>query len=159
MQAENCIEKAATRIGHLKSQEIESRYKETENQIRLHNVESIGRGTDKHFRVMTNFINEKVKINQPIKIDIFKPRNNGQKFEPLALLTFNSANDKFSFEKAFANYKRATPSEQLCISRPAPTKSAGPSDIEETSSVRKRLGQLYNQAIIDEERRYNEPSP
>jgi hypothetical protein len=80
-------------------------------------------------------------------IDIFKPRGNNKKFEPLALLTFQTPSDKFNFEKTFANYKRATPNENLGISRPQPPKTAGPNDIESIQSVKEKIGNLYNAEI------------
>ena len=130
--AENSILKEAIRIGHLKSHQVEQNYKSTEDQLRLHNIESLGKGTDKHFRVLADkeqtsavfkYLEEKVNSKQPTKIDIFKPKGNNKRFEPLALLTFQTPTDKFNFEKTFANYKRATPNEELSISRPQPPKT------------------------------------
>ena len=161
--AENCILKAAVRIGNLKSHQVEQTYKSTEDQLRLHKIESIGIGTDKHFRVVSDkeqtalvakYLQEKINSPQPTKIDIFKPKGNNKKFEPLALLTFHSSADKFNFEKTFANFKRATPGENLSISRPQPPKTAGPNDIESIQSVKEKLGSLYNAEIKKQTGKY-----
>ena len=52
--AENSILKAAIRFGHLKSHQVEQNYKSTEDQLRLHNIDSMGKGTDRHFRQRAN---------------------------------------------------------------------------------------------------------
>ena len=79
-ELENCMDKAATRIADLKTSEQEGRYKEVEGTIHLHNINSIGEGTDQHFRNLSHpeqlkyivdIINIHTRVNQPASIEIF----------------------------------------------------------------------------------------
>ena len=69
------------------------------------------------------------------KVEIFKPRGNGKHFEPLALLTFSSTSDRYTFESAFASGKRANPREKLSISRPTTEKGRGDDSIPKVEKV------------------------
>ena len=53
-ELDNCLSKAATRIGHLKTSEQESKYKAVEAQIRIHNISTIKQGSQDHFRTLTS---------------------------------------------------------------------------------------------------------
>ena len=50
-ELEHCMEKAATHIGHIKSNQAEQRYKAIETQIRMHQIKDI----DSDDRDKTNF--------------------------------------------------------------------------------------------------------
>ena len=50
----NKVYPMATRIGDLKTREQETRYKEVETSIRIHNINSLGKGTPTHFRNISN---------------------------------------------------------------------------------------------------------
>lgn len=163
---ENSLNKAAERIGHLKSNEQETRFKDTENQIRLHNINKLGEGTINHFRVLSDadqtkkietFIQDTIKINSKVNISIFKPRQNGKKFEPLALITFKTAAEKYNFESTFAEHRRNHPSEKLSISRPQPAMSKI-NDLEHISDIKRQIGQIYNSKILDTIQNHNPPN-
>ena len=120
------MEKAAIHIGHIKSNQAETRYKGIETQIRMHQIMEIDQNDNDRTKFRLLSPNDKIlrlkeiiythtKQQIQCKVEIFEPRGNGKHFEPLALITFNSTSDKFTFESAFAAWKRANPREKLSI--------------------------------------------
>ena len=67
---------------------------------------------------LKEIITSHTKQQTQCKVEIFEPKGNAKHFEPLALITFNSTSEKYTFESAFATWKRANPREKLSISRP-----------------------------------------
>ena len=77
------MNKAATIIADLKTSEQEGRYKEVEGTIHLHNINSIGEGTDQHFwnlshaeqfKSIVDIINAHTGVNQPAAIESSSPK-------------------------------------------------------------------------------------
>jgi hypothetical protein len=127
------LSKAARQIGHLKSSQIEQSYKSVENQIRIHNINSIMTEDKQDFRNIDNTKQEE-EIRDILKlhtgdlragsVNIFKPKHGAKQFEPLALITFKTTTLKYQFERDFAIWKRTNPTKngKLTISRAPPTK-------------------------------------
>ena len=128
------ISKAAQQIGHLKSSQVEQSYKEVENQLRIHNINTIVSEDKQDFRNL-DIKQQEEEIKDIIKlhttdpkagsINIFKPKQGGKQFESLALITFKTTTLKYLFERNFAVWKRTNPTKngKLSISRAPPHKN------------------------------------
>ena len=157
VEVDNQIAKIATRLGDLKSSEMEQRFKALENDIRIHNVNTIDEGTDHHFRALSHtdqmkrihkLVSEHLTTkNASFSTQIFSPRKGSKFFEALAYVKFSSPALKFEFEKNFANYKRNNTLCKLSTSRPAPPYAKSDRDLPSISDIKTKIGLLYNQAI------------
>ena len=158
-ELEHCMEKAATHIGHIKSNQAEQRYKAIETQIRMHQIKEINSDDrDKPEFIQLSYHDKQLKIKEIIethtknksncKIEIFEPKGSGKFFDPLALITFPTTNEKYSFESAFAAWKRSNPRAKLSISRPTPAKGRGDDGIPDIQIIRKHIAQMYNTEVI-----------
>ena len=149
------ISKAAQEIGHLKSSQVEQSYKEVENQLRIHNINTIVSEDKQDFRNLDNNQQEE-EIKDIIKlhtsdpkagsINIFKPKQGGKQFESLALITFKTTTLKYLFERNFAVWKRTNPTKngKLSISRAPPTKVPGEDLNAKPNDIRRQIAGLYN---------------
>ena len=152
------ITKIATRMGDLRTSEMEQRSKAIENDIRIHNINSLDDGTVNHFRTLnyTNqiarihkLVSEHITTNNPsFTTQIFSPKSGSKHFEALAYVKFSSRELKFEFEKNFANFKRNNPGCKVTTSRPAPPRTQSDRDMPTMTDIKTRIGMLYNQAVI-----------
>ena len=155
-EIDNQITKISIRIGDLRTSELESRYQQTENVLRLHNINSIDEGTQNHFRTLNfqnqlnrihNLINEHLPSGTAFSTQIITPNKNSKHFEALAVVTFLHANSKYLFEKNFAEYRRKNPNCKLSTSRPNPQKTTSDRDLPDASDIKNKIGMLYNQKV------------
>ena len=63
-------------------------------------------------------------------------------------------NNKYQFEKTFANSRRKHPNLKITTSRPAPQTTSSDRDMPDEYDIKLRIGMLYNQKI-NEVRRHN----
>ena len=156
IEIDNQITKISVRIGDLRTSELEGRYQQTENVLRLHNINSIDEGTPNHFRTLSlpnqlnrihNLINEHLPSGTAYSTQIITPNKNSKHFEALAVITFPHSNSKYLFEKNFAEYRRKNPICKLTTSRPNPQKTTSDRDLPETSDIKNKIGMLYNQKV------------
>ena len=163
VELDNQITKISFRLGDLKTSELETRYQKVENVIRLHNINSLDLGTPNHFRTLNNaqkitrihqFVTEFVSPSVGFSTQIITPKTNTRQFEPLAIITFSDPNNKYQFEKSFANFRRKHPNLKITTSRPAPQVTSSDRDMPEEYDIKLRIGMLYNQKI-NEARRHN----
>ena len=149
------ITKIGTRLGDLKTSEMEMRNQQVENIIRLHNITSIGQGTPYHFRTLShanqmkeisNIIDQSLSGNPAYSINIITPKENSRHFEPLAIITFSNSSSKFEFEKKFADYRRKNPAFKVTSSRPTPQKTTSDRDLPDTGDIKSKLGMLCIQS-------------
>ena len=158
IELDHQISKISTRIGDLKTLEMEMRHQKVENIIRLHNITSIGQGTPYHFRALShanqmkeisNIIDQSLPGNHGYSINIITPKDNTRHFEPLAIITFSNSSSKFEFEKNFADYCRKNQSFKVTSSRPSPQKTTSDRDQPDIGDIKSKLGMLYNQKISE----------
>ena len=152
------ITKIATRMGDLRTSEMEQRSKAIENDIRIHNINSLDDGTVNHFRTLSHsnqiarihkLVSEHISTTNPsFTTQIFSPRSGSKHFEALAYVKFSSRELKFEFEKNFANFKRNNPGCKVSTSRPAPPRTQSDRDMPTINDIKTRIGMLYNQAVI-----------
>lgn len=158
VEIDHQITKIATRMGDLKTSEMEHRSKALENDIRIHNINHLDEGTDHHFRAL-NFTDQIKRIhklvtdhlttkNASFTTQIFAPKSGSKHFEALAYVKFSSPGLKFEFEKNFANFKRNNPGCKLTTSRPSPQRTQSDRDLPSISDIKTRIGMLYNQAVL-----------
>ena len=156
IEIDNQITKISVRLGDLRTSELEGRYQQTENVIRLHNINSIDEGTPNHFRTLNfpnqlnrihNLINEHLPSGTAYSTQIITPNKNSKHFEALAVVTFLHSNSKYLFEKKFAEYRRKNPNCKLTTSRPNPQKTTSDRDLPETNDIKNKIGMLYNQKV------------
>ena len=156
-ETDHQITKIATRMGDLRTSEMEQRSKVVENDIRIHNINSLDDGTVNHFRALS-FTNQIARIhklvsdhisskNPSFTTQIFSPKPGSKHFEALAYVKFSSRELKFEFEKSFANLKRNNPGCKLSTSRPVPPRTQSDRDMPTTTDIKTRIGMLYNQAV------------
>ena len=156
-QTEHQVNKLAVRMGLLKTSELEHRYEKIENTVRIHGINYINEGTDQHFRSLSE-ANKHKEIDTLVKnhtspttqfsIQLIQPQASAaRQFDALAIITFTDKNSKFLFEKNFAVFKRGNPKSKTSISRPIPEKTASDLDQPDYTTIRNRIGMLYNQNI------------
>ena len=163
VELDNQITKISIRLGDLKTSELETRFQKVENVFRLHNINSLDIGTPNHFRTLNNtqqttrihqFVTEFVSPSVGFSTQIITPKTNTRQFEPLAIITFSDASDKYNFEKSFANYRKDHPNLKITTSRPAPQTTSSDRDMPDEYDIKLRIGMLYNQKV-NEARRQN----
>ena len=165
IEIDNQITKISVRLGDLKTSELEGRHQQIENVIRLHNINSIDEGTPNHFRSLSHtdqlkrihqLVNSHVPNGTGFSTQIISPNKNSKHFEALAIVTFLQPNNKYQFEKTFAEYRRNNPSFKVTSSRPMPQKTTSDRDIPDTNDIKQKIGMLYNQKV--EEARQKNPN-
>ena len=130
-ETENQITKISVRIGDLKTSELESRYHQVENIIKLHKINSIDEGTPNHFKSLSH--SEKIKrIHQLINnhtspgvgysTQIITPSRGSRQSEPIAIISFSTPSSKYEFEKNFANFRKHNHNIKITTSRQIPQK-------------------------------------
>ena len=156
------ITKIATRLGDLKTSEMEQRLKALENDIKIHNLKHLTEGTGKSFSTLTP--SEQIKKvrklvsdqltnkNASFTAQIISPKAGSRHFEAHAYVKFSSSANKFEFEKNLANFKRSNSRCKLFTSRPAPQPIHSDRDLPDISDIRTRIGMLYNQAVLSAKR-------
>ena len=158
VEIDHQITKIATRMGDMKTSEMEHRSKALENDIRIHNINYLDEGTEYHFRAL-NFTDQIKRIhklvtdhltnkNASFTTQIFSPKSGSKHFEALAYVKFSSSGLKFDFEKNFANFKRNNPRCKLSTSRPSPQRTQSDRDLPNISDIKTRIGMLYNHAVL-----------
>ena len=156
IEIDNQIDKISTRLGDLKTSELENRYNQVENVIRLHNINYIDSNTTHHFRTLNHtdkikrihqLVNDYVTPNTGFSTQVITPNPSGRQFEPLAIITFQNADGKYLFEKKFAVFRRTNPGTKLTTSRPVPQTTASDRDMPELQDIREKIGMLYNSSV------------
>ena len=162
-EIDNQITKISVRLGDLKTSELEGRHQQIESVIRLHNINSIDEGTPYHFRSLNHtdqlkrihqLVNSHVPNGTGYSTQIISPNRNSKHFEALAIITFLQPNNKYQFEKTFAEYRRNNPDCKVTTSRPMPQKASSDRDIPDTNDIKEKIGMLYNQKV-EEARKAN----
>ena len=152
-EVNNQIEKISTRLGDLKTSELESRYNQVENIIRLHNINYIDSNTTHHFRTLNHIekvkrihqlINDHVTPGTGFSTQVITPNT---EFEPLAIITFQNASSKYLFEKNFAAFRRNNPGNKITTSRPLPQTTSSDRDIPDQQDIKEKIGMLYNHSV------------
>jgi hypothetical protein len=148
----NNISKAAFQIGHLKTSQTETSHRAVETQIRIHNINTIVMDNHTNFKDLDeNKQKEEImKIvathgERPGACTIIKPRTNAKHFDALAIVTFKQTSHKYTFERAFAAWKRTSPvkNEKLTISRAPPGKAPGDLQLDTPNDIRQQIAGLY----------------
>ena len=156
IEIDNQITKISVRLGDLKTSELETRYHQVENVIRLHNINSIDMGTPNHFRTLSNtqkvtrvhqLVTEHVGPSVGFSTQIITPNTSTRQFDPLAIITFSDPNNKYKFERSFADFRRKHPNFKITTSRPAPQKASSDRDMPDEYDIKHRIGMLYNQKV------------
>ena len=158
IETENQITKISIRIGDLKTSELESRYHQVENIIKLNNINSIDEGTPNNFKTLSH--SEKTKrINQLINnhissktgysTHITTPSRGNRQLEPIAIISFCTPSSKYEFEKNFANFRKNNPSIKVTTSRQIPPKNKSDRDIPDENDIKQKIGMLYNTKILE----------
>ena len=152
------VTKIATRLGDLKTFEMEQRFKVLENELKIHNINYIDEGTGNHFKSLNS--NQQIKRVQKLVSDhltnknasfsakVISPRTGSKYFEAHATIKFSSTVHKFEFEKNFSNYRRNNPGCKLFTSRPVPKPTHSDRDLPDISDIKTRIGMMYNQAVF-----------
>ena len=157
-EVDHQIAKIATRLGDLKTSEMEQRCRVIENDIKIHNLKHIDEGTQKPFRSL-NYTEKSSKIhklvtdhlktkNASFTTKIISPRTGSKSFEEFAYVKFSSSDVKFEFEKNFAHFKRNNPGYRLYTRRPSPQFTPSDRDLPDISDIKTRIGLMYNQAVM-----------
>jgi len=150
------ITKLSIRVGDLKTSEMETRFQQVENVIRLHNINTIGEGTPNHFRALTiqnqlrtidELVSQKLSCGYRFSINIITPKDSTRHFEPLAIITFENPTAKYEFEKNLADLHRKNPTFKVTFSRPAPQKTISNRDQPDAREIKEKIGLLYNQKV------------
>ena len=156
IELDHQITKISVCLGDLKTSELETRHQKVENIVRLHNVNSIDLGTPLHFRTLSNaqkvtrihkFVTEFVSPSVGFSTKIITPNTNTRQFEPLAIITFSNPENKYHFEKSFADFRRRHPNCKITISRPAPQTTSSDRDMPDEHNIKMRIGMMYNQKV------------
>ena len=156
VEIDHQITKLSVRVGDLKTSEMETRFQQVENVIRLHNINTIGEGTPNHFRALTyqnqhraidELVSQNLSSGSRFNINIVTPKDNSRHFEPLAIITFDYPAAKYEFEKNLADYRRKTPTFKVTSSRPAPQKTISDRDQPDIQDIKGKIGMLYNQKV------------
>ena len=156
VELDNQITKISVRLGDLKTSELETRYQQVDNIIRLHNINSIDEGTPNHFRTLNHIekvqrvhklVNDHVSPEVGYSTQIITPKTGSRQFEPLAVVTFSNSNTKYQFERSFAHFRKTNPKFKVTTSRPAPQKTASDRDMPDEHDIKLRIGMLYNQKV------------
>ena len=161
IETENQITKIGVRIGDLKTSELESRYHQVENIIKLHNINSIDEGTPYNFKSLCH--SEKIKrlhqlINNHISqrvgysTQIITPSRGSRQFEPIAIISFSTPSSKYEFEKNFADSRKHNPSIKVTTSRQTPQKNKSDRDIPDENDIKQKIGMLYNNKVLEAQR-------
>ena len=157
-EVDHQIAKIATRIGDLKTSEMEQRCRVIENDIKIHNLKHIDEGTQTPFKSL-NYTEKSSKIhklvtdhiktkNASFTTKIISPRPGSKSFEEFAYVKFSSSAVKFEFEKNFASFKRNNPGYRLYTRRPSPQFTPSDRDLPDISDIKTRIGLMYNQAVM-----------
>ena len=157
-EIDNQITKIGVRLGDLKTSELETRYQQVENTIRIHNINCIDEGTPTHFRTLSHLekvtrvhqlVNNHVSPGTGYSTQVITPNTNNstRQFEPLAVITFSNSSSKYQFEKSFADFRRKNPNQKVTISRPQPQTTASDRDMPDEHDIKLRIGMLYNQKV------------
>ena len=153
IELDNQITKISVRLGDLKTSEL----------IRIHNINSLDVGTPKHFRSLNHqekvkrihqLVSEHVSPDVGYSTQVITPKNNTRQFDPLAIITFSNSNNKFLFERNFADFRRKHSNFKLTTSRPPPQTTTSDRDMPDELDIKQRIGMLYNQKV-EEARRQN----
>ena len=156
VEIDHQITKLSVRVGDLKTSELETRFQQVENVIRLHNIITIGEGTPNHFRALTHqnqqmaidkLVNQNLSSGNRFSINIITSKENSKHLEPLAIITFDNPTAKYEFEKNLADYRRKNPSFKVTSSRPAPQKTMSDRDQPDIRDIKEKIGMLYNQKV------------
>ena len=156
IEIDNQITKISFRLGDLKTSELETRYNQVENVIRLHNINCIDMGTPNHFRTLSKtqkvtrvhqLVTEHVGPSAGFSTQIITPNTNTRQFDPLAIITFTDSSNKYKFERSFADFRRKHPNFKITTSRPAPQKTTSDRDMPNEYDIKVRIGMLYNQKV------------
>ena len=136
---------------------MEQRYKVLENEIKIHNINSIDEGIGKHFKSLNTTeqikrVNKLVSDNLTSKnssfaTQIISPKAGSRFFEAHATVKFSSSAHKFEFEKNLSNFRRKNPGCKLFTSRPVPKPTHSDRDLPDISDIKTRIGMMYNQAV------------
>ena len=151
------IDKIAIRLGDLRTGEIETKYRDLEQEIRIHGVNSLGIGTENHFRTLS-YTNKIKAVHDFIKshfddivpgfsAQIHSPKTGARHFETLVVVRFTHAQDKYTFEKNFSEYRKANPTCSISTSRPTPPRTPSDRDMPDIKDIRSRLGMMFNNKI------------
>ena len=157
-EIDNQITKIGFRLGDLKTSELESRYQQVENTIRIHNINSIDEGTPNHFRTLSHtekvtrvhqLVDNHVSPGTGYNTQVITPNTNtnNRQFEPLAIITFSNSGSKYQFEKSFADFRRKNPNYKVTTSRPTPQTTSSDRDMPDEHDIKLRIGMLYNQKV------------
>jgi hypothetical protein len=129
-----------------------------ETQIRIHNINTIKTDNNTDFRILEDKFQTQ-EIQKIIakhnngeaagSVIIIKPRTGAKPFEALALVTFKTTAHKYTFERAFAAWKRTSPSknEKLTISRAPPGRAPGDEKLNQPKDIRKQIAGYYKIAM------------
>ena len=151
------VTKLTVRLGDLRTSELEVKYKELENELRVHNINTLGLGTPEHFRALT-YPNKVTAIHDFVKshmdkqsvafsTQIMQPKSGGRHFETLVILRFIHTADKFDFEKNFSIYRKSNPSCTISTSRCTPQRAPSDRDLPNINDIKAKIGMLYNSKI------------
>ena len=152
-EIDNQITKVGVRIGDLKTSEMETRYHQVENVIKLHNINRVNENTQNHFQALShpekvkcihNLVSQHTSPSTAYSTKVISPKPNTRQFKPFALISFSNSADKYDFEKKFSDYRRKNPNFKITTSRPQPPKTASDRDMPDEYDIKERLGMLYN---------------
>ena len=156
IELDNQITKISVRLGDLKTSELENRYQQVDNIIRMHNINSIDEGTPHHFRTLTH-LQKVTRIHQLVtnhvsplvgfSTKVITPNTSTRQFDPLAIITFSDPTNKYQFEKNLADYRKKNPHFKITTSRPNPQLTTSDRDMPDEDDIKVRLGMLYNQKV------------
>ena len=157
LELDHQVDKIAVRLGDLRTAEIETKYRDLEQEIRVHGINTLGIGTDKHFRTLTypnkvkavhDFIKSHLDEEVPgFSAQIHSPKTGARHFETLVVVRFTHATAKYQFEKNFSEYRKANPTCTISTSRPNPPRAPSDRDMPDIKDVRGKLGMMYNHRI------------
>jgi hypothetical protein len=161
----NNILKAAVQIGNIKTSQIETSYRAVETQIRIHNINTIKMDNHTIFKDLEDkpqtqeimrIIATHTNGENASSVTIIKPRTNAKQFDALALVTFKTTAHKYTFERAFAAWKRSSPSknEKLTISRAPPGRAPGDEKLHQPKDIRKQIAGHYKRAMATSKAKY-----
>ena len=161
IEVDNQITKVGVRIGDLKTSELETRYYQVENVIKLHNINRINENTSNHFQSLShpekvecinNLVSQHTSPSTAYSTKVITPKSNTRQFKPFAIISFSNPAKKYEFEKKFSDFRRKNPSFKVTTSRPQPPKTASDRDIPDEYDIKERLGMLYNQKVKEAQR-------
>ena len=161
IEVDNQITKVGVRIGDLKTSELETRYHQVENVIKLHNINHINENTPNNFQALShpekvkcihNLVSQHTLPSTAFSTKVITPKPNTRQFKPFAIISFSNPANKYDFEKKISDFRRKNPSFKITTSRPQPPKTASDRDIPDEYDIKERLGMLYNQKVKEAQR-------